>query len=84
MYHQEKAPRLDGRPAGQPKGEYRPHVVTPSGSVDIIAYVQEHGHGLNGPRAPGARPPFDLFDGPLPGQSFADWKRQVQGGYYTP
>jgi len=80
MYRQEKAPRLDGRPAGQPKGEYRPH----ENGIDIIAYVQEHGHGLNGPRAPGARPPFDLFDGPLPGQSFEDWKRQVQGGYYTP
>ena len=47
-------------------------------------YRSKDGHGPNGPRDPGARPPYDLFDGPLPGQSFEDWKRQVQGGYYTP
>ena len=25
--------------------------------------------------------PYDAFDGPLPGQSLEDWKRQVQGSY---
>jgi hypothetical protein len=76
----DRAPRLDGRPYGSPKGEYRPHV----NGVDIIAYVQEHGHGPDGPRDPAAPPPHDLFDGPLPGQSFESWKRQVQGSYYKP
>jgi hypothetical protein len=52
--------------------------------VDIIAYVEEHGHGPDGPRNPDARPPFHLLDGPLPGQSFEDWKRAIQGSYYEP
>jgi hypothetical protein len=79
-YRQEKAPRLDGRPLGQPKGEYRPHV----NGVDIIAYVEEHGHGPDGPRDPEAGPPYDLLDGPLPGQSFEAWKQAMQGSYYEP
>jgi hypothetical protein len=66
--------------SGRPRGEYRPHVK----GVDVIAYVEEHGHGPDGPRDPGARPPYNLFDGPLPDQSFKDWKRAMQGGYYEP
>jgi hypothetical protein len=75
----DRAPRLDGRPFGQPKGEYRPHV----NGVDIIAYVQEHGHGPNGPRDLSVRP-YDTFDGPLPGQTFEEWKQTIQGSYYKP
>ena len=79
MTYPEKAPRLDGRPFGQPKGTYRPHV----NGVDVIAHVEQFGHGPDGPRDPNVRP-YELFDGPLPGQSLEDWKRAVLGDYYKP
>jgi hypothetical protein len=74
-YSQERAhPLVEGG------GEYRPHI----GGVDIIAHVQQYGYGPHGPRDLAAGPPYDLFDGPLPGQTFEDWKRAIQGEYYKP
>lgn len=78
--HDRKAPRLDGLPPGSEKGEYRPQIVADGVRVDAITY-----YSTNPPRRPAnANPPHDLFDGPLPGQTFEAWREQLQGEYYKP
>lgn len=60
-------------------GEYRPRI----GGVDIIEYVRANGHGVNGPRDLNEKP-YDLFDGPLPGQSFEAWRQALDPNYRPP